>query len=177
MPFQLNNENDDNHNVDTMPTIRNVASLPSALSSNEGVVKMFAATPGSSGRLVVSDGPLTCTAHYVVDAASRDPSATFALYAYSGNFRHELVEQVCAITRCTVGRRYCIGWTTRSHTSFASLNISGSFSAPGLRLPLLAVDRAQLVSNRMLTTTLDTAALTAPLDNLLNFALFHYPYA
>ena len=55
-----------------------------------GRVRMFRAIPGGYGQVSVRDGILECSANWVVGANVRT-SSEYALFAYSGNFRGELV--------------------------------------------------------------------------------------
>ena len=71
-------------------------------------MKQFRVEPGVSGFVSVSDGLLNCSAAYTGRLGTK--ATEFGLFAFAGNFRGELVEEVCAVTRCTPGAPYCIGW-------------------------------------------------------------------
>jgi Vanin C-terminal domain len=147
--------------------------------ANEGSVVVFDALPGSHDLVKVSNNGLACSASYFVSKGARPPYSRYALFAYRGNFRGELVEEICAVTRCALPAPYCVGWTTEAKTDFEELAVGGYFAKKGLRFELLGVDGAKLAHAESLAPYYDGVKLnqTGAAGRLavLNLAVFNYP--
>ena len=142
---------------------------------DQGSIVVFEALPGASNLVNVSDNGLFCSASYLISKTTPVPYSRYALFAYRGNFRGELVEEICAVTKCALPYPACIGWATDASTEFEELAVGGYFEEAGLRFEYLGLDGASLAPPDAITPYLDGVKLNRSTSAVLNLAVFNYP--